>query len=208
METTYNIVIVDDHRLFAEGLERILMDEPDFSLQGIYSNGNELLHHLNSKKPNLVMLDIQMAGIDGLELCKKIKSNYTDIKVILISMFESNTIINEAKNNGADGYIPKTTDASMMKKTIHDILEGSPVYLRPIAEECKEENSSLPNFHLISKRERDIIKLIKKGYTSKDMADELNISQYTVETHRKNILKKLNLKSVKDLIGLAYEYDL
>ena len=203
-QAKHNIIIVDDHSLFAEGLSRILKDEPDFSLMAICKDGQSLLHLLNSKKPDLIMLDIQMAGESGITICTKIKTVYPDIKVVLISMFEEPQVIVEGKKALADGYIPKTTDAAILKETIRRVLSGETVFIKP-QQPTKEPSVQTPNPFLISTREREIIQLVKKGDTSKVIGKKLNISQYTVETHRKNILKKLQLNSIKELISYAYE---
>ena len=199
-----SIIITDDHSLFAEGLSRILKEEPDFSLLGICKDGQSLLHLLNSKRPDLIMLDIQMAGESGLTICAKIKVSHPKIKIVLISMFEEAQVITEGKKAGADGYIPKTTDAALLKETIRRVLSGETVFIKP-QQPAKELSVQTPNPFLISTREREIIQLIKKGDTSKVIGKKLNISQYTVETHRKNILKKLQLNSIKELISYAYE---
>lgn len=206
-QAKHNIIIVDDHSLFAEGLSRILKDEPDFSLLAICKDGQSLLHLLNSKKPDLIMLDIQMAGESGITICTKIKTAYPEIKVVLISMFEEPQVIVEGKKAQANGYIPKTTDATILKETIRRVLAGEYVFIKS-QQITKTHSEQTPNPFLISTREREIIQLIKKGDTSKIIGKKLNISQYTVETHRKNILKKLQLNSIKALISYAYENDL
>lgn len=208
MQQQYSIIIVDDHQLFADGLLRILEDEKDFVVTGICNNGQELNHLLNDQQPDLVMLDIQMAGINGLDACQKIKQSRPEIKVILISMFESPNVINEGKKAGANGYIPKTTDAALVKTSIREVLDGQDVFLKPNRPENLFDTGNSTDKLLISKREREIIELIKKGYTSKMTAEALHISQYTVETHRKNIMKKLKVGSIKELIAYAYENNL
>lgn len=207
-EKTYGIIVVDDHRLFADGLERILEDERDFKILGNCNGGVALHHLLNNHTPHLIMLDIQMAGKNGLELCTQLKSERPEVKIILISMFESANVISEGRKAGADGFIPKTTDAVLLKKTIRDVLKDKKVFIKPDKPTETMAQPGAGQQFLISRREKDIIKLVKKGYTSRMMAEELNISQYTVETHRKNILKKLHLNSIKELISYAYEHNL
>lgn len=208
MNNTYNLIIVDDHMLFADGLYRILDDEPHINVIGVCNNGQDLKHLLNNKTPEAILLDIQMPGINGIELCKELKKMRPSIKIILISMFESQNVINEGKAAGANGYIPKATDAKLLKETIKSILEGDDIYLKANKTDDKLEYGQADSVSYLSKREREIIEYIKKGHTSKQTAEILNISHYTVETHRKNILKKLELNSIKELIAFAYENNL
>lgn len=208
MQEKYNIIIVDDHRLFADGLVRILEDESDFEVVGVCNNGKELHHFLNNHRPDLLMLDIQMVGANGLEICSEQKKAKPGTKIILISMFESANVIHEGKKAGADGYIPKTTDADIVKTTIREVMAGKQVFIRPDRAGSKPDFGEGNNTFLLSKREKEVIGFTKRGYTAKVTAEELNISQYTVETHRKNILKKLGLNSLKELIAYAYENNL
>lgn len=198
------IIIVDDHQLFADGLKRIIEDIENYKVIKTCNNWEELRLMLNAEIPDLIMLDIQMKGINGLEICKYLKETHPFIKVIFISMLETSSVIEEGKKVCANGFIPKTTDADLVKKTIENVLLGIDSFInQPISEVDLNENKK--QLLLITKREIEIIKLIKAGYNSKLIANELSISRYTVDTHRKNILKKLNLNSIKELIVFAYE---
>lgn len=129
METkNYNIVIVDDHLLFAEGLARILADMEHLTLLKIVHSYSELLHILTQKEVDLILLDIKLKEENGLDICNLIKSLYPDIKVILISMFDPNTLSLEIKKCHANGYIPKSTDANEVKETIDAVLDGDDVF--------------------------------------------------------------------------------
>ena len=204
MKKIYNTIIVDDHSLFAEGLKRILEDDLNFRLTAIYNMAEDALHAFNNSSPELVLLDIQLPGMGGLDFCKYIKERYPQIKVVMISMFESASIIADAKASDANGYIPKTTDAQLLKTTLYDIINGENVFLSKPSLKLPTTNQPL-YVSLLSKRELDIITYIKQGHTSKEIAEQLFISQFTVDTHRKNILKKLQLPSVKALIAFAHE---
>lgn len=193
-----NTIIVDDHKLFAEGLGRILEDIPCISLQNIVSSEKELPSNLSDIQ--LLLLDIQLKEENGLDICKKIKTAFPNIKIIIISMFDPKGLVHEIKKSDANGFIPKSTDANEVKEVIVSVLEGEDVFL----EMDLESYSPQPLFKLISNREKEIISLIKEGKTAKQIADVLNISQFTVDTHRKNILKKLELNSIKDLIAFSF----
>lgn len=205
METkNYNTVIVDDHLLFAEGLARILADMKHLTLLEIVHSYSELLHILTQKKVDLILLDIKLKEENGLDICNLIKSLYPDIKVILISMFDPNTLSLEIKKCHANGYIPKSTDANEVKETIDAVLDGEDVFLELHSNSVKEVMLE----KLITLREKEIIALIKQGNTAKQIASILSISVFTVDTHRKNILKKLELNSIKDLIAFSFSNEL
>lgn len=205
METkNYNTVIVDDHLLFAEGLARILADMKHLTLLKIVHSYSELLHILTQKKVDLILLDIKLKEENGLDICNLIKYLYPDIKVILISMFDPNTLSLEIKKCHANGYIPKSTDANEVKETIDAVLDGEDVFLELHSNSVKEVMLE----KLITSREKEIIALIKQGNTAKQIASILSISIFTVDTHRKNILKKLELSSIKDLIAFSFSNEL
>ena len=198
MYKTQNTIIIDDHKLFAEGLGRILEDISCISLQNSIASEKELPSNLEDIQ--LLILDIQLKEENGLEICKKVKTKFPKIKIIIISMFDPKGLVHEIKKSGANGFIPKSTDASEVKEVILKVLKGEDVFLE------MEMDSYVPPplFKMISKREKEIILLIKEGKTAKQIADILHISQFTVDTHRKNILKKLELNSIKDLIAFSF----
>ena len=194
-----NIIIVDDHQLFADGLQRIIEDIPNFTVIDICNHWEELKLSINKKMPHLIMLDIQMKGLNGFEICNLIQQKYPSIKIIMISMFDSNDIIEKCKKVNANGYVAKTSESSLVKDTITNVLNGVDSFVNP--------NLSSTNEPLIvvTSREKEIIELIKKGYNSNEISKNLSISRFTVDTHRKNILKKLNLNSTAELIGYAFK---
>lgn len=194
---SYKIIIVDDHALFADGLVRILQDETDFEIQAICQNERELFLELQQNAVDLLLLDIQLIDVNGLDICLKVKQEFPETKIILISMIEAAHVVEEARERGANGYIPKSTDASVLKDGVRKVLQGEAVFL-------KSEGANNELINQLSKREVEIIQKIKSGLTSKEIADELFLSEFTVKTHRKNILRKLNLNSVSELIAYAF----
>lgn len=204
MKSKKTIMIADDHQLFLDGMIRILDDETDFTIIGAYNSSSKLFHALNNQQPDLIILDIQMPNKNGFDLCIQIKSRFPIIKILFISMLESADMIRNIKKIGANGFMSKTTDAFVVKKTIREILNGKDVFL-PIERKTSVEENLTVNIFSLSKREIEIISLIKKGLSSKQIADFLTISNYTVETHRKNIFRKLKVKSVSELVAFAYD---
>lgn len=189
-------LIVDDHQLFVDGLSRILLDVPDFSVVGILNDGENLMQEIEVNTIDLVLLDIQLAGKSGLELCTEIRNANSKVKIILISMIQAPHIMKLAEKSGANGFIPKTTDATILKEIILKICHGENVF--------HAENIENSEINLLTDREMEIIYLIKQGQKTKAIAEKLFLSEYTVETHRKNILRKLHLGSANELIAYAY----
>lgn len=206
--STNNILIVDDHQLFADGLVRILEDENDFKIIGICNSASQLLEQLKINVPDLVILDNQMPQKSGLEVCPEIKQQYPYLKVVFISMLDEWHIIKEIADAGADGFIPKTTDASLLKSTLRAICRGEQVFISPKKNNPLHTATANLGIEQLTSREREVIKMIKEGKTTKQIADLLFLSEFTVETHRKNILRKLQLGSASELIAYAFEHHL
>ena len=201
MGTPCKCIIVDDHQLFIDGLSRILADLSDFKIVGIYNDSADLISHIKEKSVDLILLDIQLnSEMNGLELCKEVRKVNTQVKIILISMIQSPHILKEAERNGANGFIPKTIDAGILKDLIIKICNGTNNFY--------SEGTSNEVINMLTDREMEIIHLIKQGYKTKTIAEKLFLSDYTVETHRKNILRKLQLTSASELIAYAYENQL
>ncbi len=201
-----SIFIVDDHQLFLDGIMRILEDEADFCIAGVFNNGHDVLHALNRTVPDLLIVDVQMSGMDGIALCEAVKKRHPEMKVLFVSMFEQSNVIQNCRTAGAEGFLPKTSDASIVKEAIRKIIEGDTVYVKNREPIQKVESDILPTgTFLLSNREKEIISLIKAGNTSKNIADLLSISEYTVQTHRRNIFKKLKVVSMSELIAFAYD---
>ncbi|UII33176.1 response regulator transcription factor [Fulvivirga ulvae] len=195
MKKTFKFLIIDDHQLFADGLARILEEEDNFTLTGIFN----ALDSSASIDADLVLLDIQLGVQSGLDLCTWLRERYTNMIIILISMIQAPHLIREGQKRGANGFISKTTDAELLKETVVKICRGENIFLG-----LPEKGSSLHEVNLLSEREMQIIHLIKQGLTSKMIAEKLFLSEFTVETHRKNILRKLKLNTANELIAYAY----
>jgi DNA-binding NarL/FixJ family response regulator len=202
------IMLADDHPLFIEGLSMMLRREPDFELCGIANNGREVLEMLPTTKPDLILLDINMPKMNGLETIKYIKQSYPTVKIVMLSGYFDDAIIKEAKAKGANGYLLKSSQKDELIQTIKMVYSGS-VFATPQPDEPTHgelllNDKFLAQFNL-TKRERELIQLIKNGMTNQDIAQNLHLSVYTVETHRKNIMQKLKLNSPGALMKFIIE---
>lgn len=199
-----NTVIVEDHLLFAEGLSLILQDIPQLHLVKIVNSYSEVSHLLSAYRIDLILLDIKLKDENGIEICKLVKELYPNIKIVLISMFDPESLSIEITQCNADGYIPKSTDARIVKEAIKSILVCEKIFLDLGNKSVKET----PVEKLLTSREKEIIAMIKHGKSAKEISSFLNISVFTVDTHRRNILKKLELNSIKDLIAFSFNNNL
>jgi two-component system, NarL family, nitrate/nitrite response regulator NarL len=201
-EKKIKIFLVDDHKIFVRGVASLLGTEQNFDVIGFASSGLETLNFIKDIEPDLIITDIQMPGMDGIELTTKIKESYPQIKVIGLSMLDKPEIIKDLIDAGADGYLLKDIEKSELVLAINEVNSGNFYYSGSIAQTLMK---SLSNRELLTKREKEIINLIAQEQTNAQIADKLFISERTVESHRKNIFRKTNVKSVVGLIKYAYD---
>ena len=202
------IMLADDHPLFIEGLSMMLRREPDFELCGIANNGREVLEMLPTTKPDLILLDINMPKMNGLETIKYIRQSYPNVKIVMLSGYFDEAIIKEAKIKGANGYLLKSSQRDELIHTIKMVYSGAlfatPQQENQVTGEFLANDKFLAQFKL-TKRERELIQLIKNGMTNQEIAQNLHLSVYTVEKHRKNIMQKLKLNSPGALMKFIIE---
>jgi DNA-binding NarL/FixJ family response regulator len=205
------IVVADDHQLFADGLEQLLLTLRDSTVIGKVKDGKSLMRFLNRSTPDLILMDINMPQMDGLTTAKEIRTLFPAIKIIFITMYYDPNIISICKEQGVHGYVTKDTTADVMKEAITAVMAGGTVYLdKETQMEPKNafrDDDFIQKFKL-SPRELEIIGQIKTGATSKQIAEQLGLSELTIETHRKNIFRKLGFRSMADLIRFACEQGL
>jgi len=205
-----SVIIADDHTLFINGLCMLLQNEADIEIMNIAANGKEVLSLLHTHTPDLLLLDINMPGINGFEVLKKVKDYYPKIKVIMLSTYNEDHLIEKAKATGANGYLFKNVEKDELLKAMRAVAEGQSCFPhKPAAVNStfNEVDPFLKQFQL-TKREAELLQFIKQDFTNQQMADHLHLSIYTVETHRKNIMQKLNLKNPVELSKFIIQYNL
>ncbi len=201
-----NIAIADDHLLFAQSLKHFLEAEKNMNVIGIARNGLELLEIVAQHQIGLAIIDIRMPVMDGVATCKALRSLHAEIKIVMISMFEEAGLANELKSLGANGFISKTCSGADLINAINAAYSGEALFSRfGSGEEIEMPRPAIarPNIGELTNREKEIVSLIGKGFTSPAIAAKLFISINTIKEHRKNILKKLNLKNVQELVAWA-----
>jgi len=191
------IIIVDDHPLFGQGLASLLKEMPDMGVVGRMESSMELLEQFSNIQADLILLDINMPGMNGLEALRFIRQRSQAIRIIMLSTYSDEQLEEKARDLGANGYLLKTTSQDELVNTIRMVYGGKscfPCKLANTKSEFADKDDFLRQFKL-SKREKEIIQLIRDTYTNQQIADKLHLSIYTVETHRKNIMQKLQVKS-------------
>jgi DNA-binding NarL/FixJ family response regulator len=205
------IILVDDHQMFRDGIKSVLSDESNIEIVGEVGNGKDLYKLLESTKPDIIIADISMPEISGIEVATYISENYADIKILILSMHSSEEFITKALNAGANGYLPKDTSMNELLEAIKTIHKGenyfnkdiSNTILKSIINKSKEDKDKK-----LTNREKEIISLVVEGLTNKEIADQLSISIRTVDSHKNNIMQKLNLKSSVELVKYAIKNNL
>ena len=207
------IIIADDHRMIIDGLKLLLHTDPGIEVVGEASNGQEVLGLLHNVEADLVLMDIQMPEMSGIEATWKVKEQYPHVKVIMLTMYNKREYITELLEIGASGYLLKNTGKDELFDAIKRVMSGGEYFSSEVTRtilRSKEQETDQDEDHLalISKREREVLKQIAQGLTSKDIAEVLFISQHTVDTHRKNLLRKTDSKNTADLVKFALKNNL
>jgi DNA-binding NarL/FixJ family response regulator len=204
MDKPYHILIIDDHTLFADGLQNIIVKNNLGIISGIVNNGKDLLCKLNSFVPDLIILDINMPILNGIEATKIILVKYPNIKILIISMREEIKTIKELKALGISGYLTKFIGESDLIEAIENIKNNIPYF--PVLDDYnKIILNKKEGFINLTNSEIKVIHLVVDGFTSKEIAEQLNLSLHTVNTHRKNISRKTSLKNTVALIDFVKE---
>ncbi len=199
------IIIADDHQLFREGITSLLAANEDFEVIASVNNGKELIDFIaKGEIPHVILLDLSMPEVDGFEVLKYVKSKHPAIKSIALSMHDDGNYIVKCVRLGAFGYLLKNADMDELILAITTVVNGKKYFNNAISEKMIN-NMSLEGSQVkkLSSKESEILELIAEGLTTKEIADKLFISTRTVETHRANMIKKLEVKNSAELIRKA-----
>lgn len=209
------MLIADDHKLYREGIKSLLVDEKDIDISIEVSSGLEVLEILEKQPVDIILMDIDMPDMNGIEATRAVKERYPDTRILILSMYDNLEFILDVLKAGASGYLLKSNESLDLISAIKALALGSCYYSEKISNKLCEylnqiNNSAVPatanNHPHLTKREVEILKLIGKEYTNQEIADELFISTNTVFTHRKNLMKKLNVRNAAGLVRSAAKY--
>ena len=196
------ILVVDDHPMVIEGMKAMLNQIRYVELCATASNAYEAMEKVKENQPDLVITDINMPEISGVELTSKLKKEFPNLKIIGMSTFNERSYIAQMIQNGADGFLVKSASKEEIETAISSVLDGK-MHLSSDAGISTSEQKELKNQPTLTSREKEILTLISEGFTNPQIAEKLFISLYTVETHRKNLLSKFNTNNTASLIKIA-----
>ncbi len=214
-EKKARVLIVEDHRLFREGLKSLLADKTDFEVVGEAGDGLEAIRKIKRRQPNLLLLDLSMPKMNGISVMREIKGQFPEIKILALTIHESDQYVLEAFEAGADGYCLKDAGRNELMVAIDSVLLGKRYISPSISDNVLEgyltgrkKLKSKTSWDTITPREREVLKLLGEGYQNKEIADMLHISVKTVEKHRANIMNKLDLHNAAALTAYAIDHGL
>jgi len=206
------VMIVDDHDLFAEGLQSMFQPEDGIEIVSFTKNGNETSAFLEEQMVDVILMDISMPIIDGIETMKLLQDKGYDIPILMLTMYQTMRQVKAALEKGAQGYILKDASKQELIKAIKDTSERKNYFDPKITEQVfdyfRGKNSKNRDAQELSEREIEIIKCLAEGKNTKAIADVLFISEHTVRTHRRNIMQKMHVKTSAELIKLAIDKEL
>lgn len=212
MTEPIKVVIADDHRMFIDGVISLLKKEKNISFVFEALNGEDALHYIRHNPVDLLITDISMPEMSGTELTRKVKLEFPQLKILVLTMFNDAAIIKDILQSEAEGYILKNTGRQELVGAITKIMDNGTYYSNEVINQLliqKKKDSSPPAKNTtLTTRELEILKLVCEEYTTAQIAEKLFISPRTVDTHRKNILEKTGVKTIIGLIKYAYENNL
>jgi len=218
MSNTIRVVLADDHVFVRDGIKSLLENEAKIEVVGEATDGVEAIKIVEITKPDLLILDIRMPNLTGIEVVEKLRSQNNLVKIVMLSMHESEEYVLKSIRAGADGYLLKGSSKEEFLKAVHTISNGGKYFSgdissiligqlsNPVA--AIETKQPLEEDMMITKREKEILKLLLSGKGNKEIAEALDISKRTAEVHRFNLMKKLKVKNLIELSNKAHEFSL
>jgi DNA-binding NarL/FixJ family response regulator len=213
MKRSHAILIADDHPIFRKGVAEILAGEPGIAVVAEASDGEAAWKHIETNRPAVVILDVQMPKVSGLLVARQVRREHPDVRVILLTMHNDDELLNEALDLGVHGYVLKESAMSELLDCIHAVLANK-TFVSPALTDAllrrRRKTETLhrerPGLERLTPSERRVLTLIAHDRTSKEIADTLGISPRTVDTHRQNICLKLDLRGTHSLLKFAYDH--
>jgi DNA-binding NarL/FixJ family response regulator len=204
------VLVVDDHQMFIQGIVAMFAEDEEIDIIDGCADGKAVLEQLQSVMADVVLLDINLPDMDGVDVCKKISALYPETKIIALTMYNEGSFITGMLKNGAKGYVLKNSDKNTLKEAIQTVYQGGSFFGEDVAQTLMqgmmpEKQRSRTKGPKLTRREKEILNLIVQEHTTHEIAEQLFISLNTVETHRKNLLQKLNVRNTAGLVRFAVE---
>lgn len=200
------LFIVDDHFMVIEGIHSLLQNEKQIEWMGHAGNADSCLAFLKQQLPDVILMDISMPGLSGIELCKLVREQYPSIFIVGLSTFNQQSFIQKMMDNGASGYVLKNATQEELMEAIETVAIGKTYLSDEVASVLHKDNANV--VPVITRREKEVLDLIAEGMTNNEIAQTLFISITTVDTHRKNLLTKFNAKNTALLIRIAAQLEI
>jgi len=213
MNNKWKVFLVDDHQIVRDGIRSLIEDANDIFIIGEAGNGEEMLSMLDSAQPDIILLDISLPGMNGIELIPIIKEKYPQMRVLILSMYNADDYIFNSVRAGANGYLPKNSSKAELLEAIRKICDGNDYFGEEVHKvivnsyiSMAKDDKSPDKKQQLSLRELEILKLFAEGYSNKYIADKLFISVRTVESHKNHIMQKFGFKSTVELVKYAIRH--
>ena len=205
----WRILLADDHQIILDGLRDIVESAPEFVVAGNASNGREAISAISATQPDLLLMDLNMPGMDGLEALTEIRRRFPKLKVVILTMYDSVELAKQALSHGANGYLLKENGKVELLTALCQVAAGGQYISEKISRQMQPGEARFQDDfqkkRSLTQRELEILRLIARSYTNKEIADKLFLSELTVQTHRRNLKRKLKAEHTADLVRFAYE---
>jgi DNA-binding NarL/FixJ family response regulator len=203
------LAIVDDHPIVIEGLLKLLDNKEHLKVAGYFTTGAGIIEFMKTHTLDIVLLDISLPDMNGMDLCKEIKILSPGTRVLILSNHSERSIIMQALQNGASGYLLKNASSAELTASIQEALSGQITFSKEVKEIIARPSANeLKGIPQLTKREKEILHMISEGVTTAGIAEQLSLSPLTIETHRRNLLQKFEVKNVAALIKIAVQQGL
>ena len=202
------VYIIDDHNLVIEGILSLFQNEDEISVCGYAKTAQETLIFFENNVADVILMDINLPDMSGLDLCKMLKEKYPSVKILALSTFNQSSYISKMMANGASGYLLKNIAKNELMEAVKMVMSGENFYSFEVSEIVKAAKGKLDSVPILTKREMEILKLVAEGLTNFQIGEKLFISIDTVDSHRKNLHSKLNVNNTALLVRYALEHDL
>lgn len=202
----FTVMLVDDHPVVRDGCSKLLNNQPDITVVAELDDGESACHQYNEIRPSVVVLDLNMPGIGGLETIRRLKAKDPTVKILVFTMHDSNVMVSRAFEAGALGYLLKSSHAEEMTEAVRQVYSGKMYIDHDLPANLKKSRTTANNpVELLTKREFQIFCALAEGQSVADIAHTISISPKTVGVHQTNLMKKLNLKNASELTHLAIQ---
>ena len=200
------VFIVDDHYMVVEGIRSLLQHEKSIDWTGHAMNADSCMAFLRQSQPDVILMDINLPDKSGIDLCKEVKTMYPEVFIVGLSTFNQQSFIRKMMDNGASGYVLKNATQQELMDAVNTVMKGKTFMSDEVSQVMrKSQAGSVP---VLTRREKEVLELIAEGLTNNEIAEKIFVSASTVDTHRKNLLAKLEAKNTAELVKLAFYHNL